>query len=89
MGKGPTLKPHEYSDKRHKLLFKNNDPKQMNVLEIGCGLGRILIPMSKTFGNVFGVDVSDEMINECQKNIKKIPNIKRRAKSQYEYRRNC
>jgi 2-polyprenyl-3-methyl-5-hydroxy-6-metoxy-1,4-benzoquinol methylase len=76
LGKGPALKPHEYSDKRHKLLFKNNDPKQMNVLEIGCGLGRILIPMSKTFGNVFGVDVSDEMINECQKNIKKIPNCK-------------
>ena len=28
----------------------------MRILEIGCGIGRLLIPMSEIFGQVIGVD---------------------------------
>src|SRR3989338_224132 len=31
-------------------IIGNKEPSKMNVLEIGCGIGRILIPMSKIFG---------------------------------------
>ena len=31
-------------------------------LEVGCGPGRLLRPMSRNFGELHGVDVSDEMI---------------------------
>src|SRR6187402_1976460 len=32
------------------------------ALEIGCGPGRLMKPMSRHFGEIHGVDVSDEMI---------------------------
>ena len=35
-------------------------------LEIGCGLGRLMRPMSRNFGELHGVDVSDEMIRLAQ-----------------------
>src|ERR1700730_1765183 len=33
------------------------------ALEIGCGPGRLLKPMSRNFGEIHGVDVSDEMLD--------------------------
>ena len=48
----------------------------MKILEIGCGNGRLLIPMSNIFGSVYGVDVSNKMINECSINVKEISNCK-------------
>src|SRR5258708_15531090 len=32
------------------------------ALEIGCGPGRLMRPMSRHFAEIHGVDVSDEMI---------------------------
>lgn len=52
------------------------NPKEMKVLEIGCGIGRILIPTSKVFGEVVGVDVSKKMVEKGRKLITKIPNCK-------------
>ena len=43
------------------------------ALEIGCGPGRIIRPMSKIFGEIHGVDVSDEMIARARENLKGIP----------------
>jgi ubiquinone/menaquinone biosynthesis C-methylase UbiE len=59
---------------RFKKILENNDASKMSILEIGCGIGRILIPMKKFFGNVIGIDVSSEMVQLGQKNIKDIPN---------------
>ena len=39
----------------------------MKILEIGCGIGRLLIPMSKFFGESIGVDVSSEMVFHATK----------------------
>src|SRR5665213_53682 len=35
---------------------------QRRALEIGCGPGRLLRPLSQYFGQIYGVDVSDSMI---------------------------
>jgi SAM-dependent methyltransferase len=43
------------------------------ALEIGCGPGRLLRPMSRSFGEIHGVDVSDEMIRRAQANLRGIP----------------
>lgn len=56
------------------IITQNMNPKKMKVLEIGCGPGRILVPMSKIFGEVIGVDISSEMIQMAKQNTKDIPN---------------
>lgn len=43
-------------------ICQGRDPKQMRVLEIGCGAGRITRALSNVFGEVHGVDVSGEMV---------------------------
>jgi SAM-dependent methyltransferase len=43
------------------------------ALEIGCGPGRLLRPMSKHFGEIHGIDVSDEMIARAAANLRGIP----------------
>ncbi|MGI0056358.1 MAG: class I SAM-dependent methyltransferase [Nitrosarchaeum sp.] len=85
-----TLTPNEYwkkgnniinkilGDKDHesrKLIFGKSDPQKMQVLEIGCGIGRILIPMSKIFGKVIGVDISPAMLKICKTKTQKYSNI--------------
>ena len=43
------------------------------ALEIGCGPGRLLRPMSRHFGEIHGIDVSDEMIRRAAANVRDIP----------------
>lgn len=43
------------------------------ALEIGCGPGRLMRPMSRVFGEIHGVDVSDEMIRRARGNLNGIP----------------
>ena len=59
---------------RYQKIIENKDTSSMNVLEIGCGIGRILIPMRKIFGNVTGIDISSEMVQLGQKYVSDIPN---------------
>ena len=59
---------------RYQKIIENKDTSSMNVLEIGCGIGRILIPMRKFFGNVTGIDISSEMVQLGQKYVSDIPN---------------
>jgi SAM-dependent methyltransferase len=44
------------------------------ALEIGCGPGRLLRPMSRHFGEIHGVDVSDEMIRLATERLRGTPN---------------
>jgi len=43
------------------------------ALEIGCGPGRLVKPMSRHFGEIHGVDVSDEMIRMARERLDDIP----------------
>ncbi len=43
------------------------------ALEIGCGPGRLMRPMSRHFGEIHGIDVSDEMIERARLKLAGIP----------------
>jgi SAM-dependent methyltransferase len=51
------------------------------ALEIGCGPGRLMKPMSRHFGEIHGVDVSDEMIARARYNLRDIPHAHPHATS--------
>ncbi|MEO8097648.1 MAG: class I SAM-dependent methyltransferase [Acidobacteriota bacterium] len=44
------------------------------ALEIGCGPGRLMRPMSRHFAEIHGVDVSDEMVALAKEKLRDIPN---------------
>jgi ubiquinone/menaquinone biosynthesis C-methylase UbiE len=44
------------------------------ALEIGCGPGRLMRPMSSRFVEIHGVDVSDEMIALAKEKLADVPN---------------
>src|ERR1700730_4984871 len=47
-------------------ICQGKDPKQMTVLEIGCGVGRVTRALAEVFGTVHGVDVSGEMVRQAR-----------------------
>ena len=47
-------------------ICQGKDPRQMRILEIGCGAGRVTRALSKVFGEVYGVDISGEMIRQAR-----------------------
>jgi ubiquinone/menaquinone biosynthesis C-methylase UbiE len=55
-------------------ICQGKDPKQMRVLEIGCGAGRITRALSGIFGEVHAVDVSGEMVNRARSALADRPN---------------
>ena len=61
---------------RFKKIIQNKEPSKMKILEIGCGIGRVLIPMCDYFGECIGIDVSPEMVQQSQKYIENLPNCK-------------
>ena len=48
-------------------ICQGQDPSRMRVLEIGCGAGRVTRALAGVFGEVFGVDVSGEMIEQARR----------------------
>jgi len=55
-------------------VCQGKDPTQMAVLEIGCGVGRMTRALAGIFGQVYGVDVSGEMIAQARQNLASTPN---------------
>jgi len=49
-------------------------PRGLKALEIGCGPGRIMRPLSADFAEIHGIDVSDEMIRLAREKLRAIPN---------------
>ena len=44
-------------------------PGEMQVLEIGCGAGRMTLPLARIFGEVHAVDVSGEMVARARRHL--------------------
>jgi ubiquinone/menaquinone biosynthesis C-methylase UbiE len=44
------------------------------ALEIGCGPGRLMRPLAEHFREIYGVDVSDEMIKLAKERLRNTPN---------------
>lgn len=55
-------------------ICQGNDPKQMRIVEIGCGAGRMTRSLARVFGEVHAVDVSGEMIEQARKALHDCPN---------------
>jgi len=48
-------------------------PRGLKALEIGCGPGRLIRPLSNEFAEIHGTDVSDEMIRLAAEKLRDIP----------------
>src|SRR6185436_17033383 len=55
-------------------ICQGRDPKQMRVLEIGCGAGRITRGLAGLFGEAHAVDVSGEMVAKARLALADRPN---------------
>jgi ubiquinone/menaquinone biosynthesis C-methylase UbiE len=55
-------------------ICQGKDPRQMKVLEIGCGAGRITRALAGLFGEVHAVDVSGEMVSQAKAALADRPN---------------
>lgn len=45
------------------------------VVEIGCGVGRLMKPMASRVRKVFGVDFSPAMVKFAKEHLKRVPNV--------------
>jgi ubiquinone/menaquinone biosynthesis C-methylase UbiE len=55
-------------------IYQGKNPKEMRVIEIGCGAGRITRALARLFGEVHAVDVSGEMVAAARKALASQPN---------------
>src|SRR5690606_7902873 len=53
----------------------NRSPRDLSVLEIGCGVGRMTKMLAHLFGHVTAVDISAEMIERARNNLSGIENV--------------
>jgi ubiquinone/menaquinone biosynthesis C-methylase UbiE len=51
------------------------DPAGNRVLDLGCGAGRTARPLSQIFGEAYGIDISEEMVNVARKWNEDRPNL--------------
>lgn len=56
-------------------VCQEKPPTALRILEIGCGAGRLTRALAATFGEVHGVDVSDEMISLARTNLTDLSNV--------------
>lgn len=66
------------ADQNMRELFEHIWPlleRTGSVLEIGCGIGRLLVPLTERFDRVLGCDVSPEMIRMAADYLKDQPKI--------------
>jgi ubiquinone/menaquinone biosynthesis C-methylase UbiE len=66
----PVINNLEYELKR----VAPKDRTNWRALEVGCGPGRLMRPMSRHFAEIHGIDVSDEMIALAREKLRDIPN---------------
>ncbi len=55
-------------------VCQGKSPREMRVLEIGCGAGRVTKALAKLFGEVHAVDVSGEMVRLAKEALREHPN---------------
>jgi SAM-dependent methyltransferase len=56
--------------------LKTEERGGARALEIGCGSGRLMRPMSRHFLEIHGVDVSPEFIQEAREGLRDLPNAR-------------
>ena len=56
-------------------ICQGKEPAGMRVLEIGCGAGRVTRALAGLFGEVYGVDISGEMVRQAKAALAALPNV--------------
>jgi SAM-dependent methyltransferase len=64
---------HRYILTDQKNIYQGRTPKEMRVLEIGCGAGRVTRSLARLFGEVHAVDVSGEMVRQARIAVAEFP----------------
>ncbi len=61
-------------NQRDDIAFFVNQAKQAggNVLELGCGTGRVLIPTAQAGISIIGLDLSTPMLNRCRQKLESL-----------------
>src|SRR5262247_3533470 len=54
-------------------ICQGKDRQQMKVLEIGCGAGRVTRALAGFFGEVYAVDISEEMVRQARQAVAEFP----------------
>jgi SAM-dependent methyltransferase len=54
-------------------LPADRNRRACRAVEIGCGPGRLMLPLSAHFGEIHGVDISDEMVERARKRLTRVP----------------
>jgi len=57
-------------------ICQGKDPRDMRVLEIGCGAGRVTRALADYFGTVYTVDISREMVRQARLAVADFPNAR-------------
>ena len=58
---------------RELIYLPPADPASLRALEVGCGPGRLMRPMSRHFGEIHGIDISDEMLKRAREVLNDMP----------------
>jgi ubiquinone/menaquinone biosynthesis C-methylase UbiE len=62
---------------RHELYDKVDLKNKKEILDVGCGTGAVTLDIAQsTSGNVTGIDIDSEKLEEAKKVLSNIPNIK-------------
>jgi SAM-dependent methyltransferase len=61
-------------DRELRRLGRHPNTASLRALEVGCGPGRIMLPMSTRFGEIHGVDISAEMVRLARERLRETPN---------------
>ena len=55
---------------------------EVKVLELGCGTGRVLLPLAQWCGYVHGIDTSEAMLSICRERLREAAISDSKAKVQ-------
>jgi ubiquinone/menaquinone biosynthesis C-methylase UbiE len=67
---------HQLVEKHSAEICNGRAPSDMRILEIGCGIGRLTMALSRIFGAVDAVDISPEMIAQARIILAGRPNVR-------------
>lgn len=67
---------NEVMPEMFRICGGTRSPLDLEVLEIGCGIGRMTRMLARIFGHVTGVDISAEMIRLAGENLAGLGNVR-------------
>lgn len=56
-------------------ICQSKRPEDMCVLDFGCGAGRVTAALARSFGSVYGVDISPEMLSRARHDLRDLSNV--------------